>query len=177
MRNFGGAFEYILYTLGKEYEVRNLLDSSFDGDCNLVSAWLSPESLQHARKSRSIALERQLPSALLVTPGKCASVALGNILSSGFNLPTMSTAISTNNVISSWASEFSCGGVMHSSHLKASPENILRLSEAGVRRVILHVRDPRQIVISLAHHLSDYRAQGGFNRSSQHRISLPLVFP
>jgi hypothetical protein len=108
-----------------------------------------------------VAIERQLPSVLIVTPGKAASVAVGNILSSGFDLPTMATSISTNNVIPSWAKEFLRGGCMNSSHLMASSHNISRLSQAGVKRVILHVRDPRQIVVSFAHHLTDYRAQFG----------------
>lgn len=161
LRNFGGAFEFLLYSLDKDADIRNFLDSFFDGDCNLISAWHSPESLQEARKARCLAIERQLPSALLVTPGKCASVAVGNILSSGFNLPTMATAISTNNVIPAWATAFACGGVIHASHLRATPDNVLKLSEAGVGRVILHVRDPRQTMVSLAHHLADYRAQFG----------------
>jgi tetratricopeptide (TPR) repeat protein len=161
LRNFGNAFGHILFTLDKEDEIRNLLDNMFDGECNLISAWISPESLQNARSSRSTALERQLPSALLVTPGKAGSVAVGNILSSGFNLPTMAAAISTNNVIPTWATEFTRGGCMNSSHLKASPHNVNRLLQAGVKRVILHVRDPRQIVVSFAHHLTDYRAQFG----------------
>lgn len=161
LRNFGGAFGYMLFTLGKDAEIRNLLDRGYDGECNLISAWHAPESLFAAQQARNQAMERELPSVLLVTPGKSGTVAVGNILSSGFNLPTMVTAISTNNVIPAWASEFARGGAIHTTQMRPTSDNVAAIHHAGVGHVIVHVRDPRQIIVSLAHHLSKYKAQFG----------------
>ena len=174
LRNFGGPFGHLLHTQCKEIEIRNIINDIYDGDCNLISAWHSFESLQSARKARSIALDRQLPSVLLVTPGKSGSVAVGNILSSGFDLPTMATAISTNNVIPAWATEFARGGVMQTSQMSATPQVVHSLAEAGVQRAIVHTRDPRQIIVSLAHHLPKYKDQFGSIKGFSEVVAKPL---
>lgn len=43
-------------------------------------------------------------------------------------------------------------------HLLPFPENIRRLKEAGLNRVIVQVRDPRQVLLSFIHHRQRYHA-------------------
>jgi len=51
------------------------------------------------------------------------------------------------------------GGVCHTTHLEPDAGQMLRLRNAGIHRVIVHVRDPRQTLVSMVHHLDMYPEQ------------------
>jgi hypothetical protein len=50
---------------------------------------------------------------------------------------------------------FMDGGVIAKEHIPASGHNLRQLSEAGIDRMVFHVRDPRQATLSWAHFVRD----------------------
>src|SRR4051794_7030607 len=94
--------------LGKADELADWLSEKTLGypEVNLHPARPSPEALISAKRMRRIALERGLPSALLITQGKSGSVSIGNIFTSGFSLPTVLYSFMDIRVVLPWAEDF-----------------------------------------------------------------------
>jgi hypothetical protein len=158
IQTFSSSFGHIIDSLHKQDEIQTFLNSNYEPDCNLISPWPSLESFHNTKISHVIAIDRGLPPFCLVSSGKSASVSVCNLISSGFNLPTMVHSIVPNALIPSWVSKFALGGAVCSSHLVASKENIALLESLGLK-IFLMVRDPRQMVVSFAHHLANYSFQ------------------
>lgn len=57
-----------------------------------------------------------------------------------------------NNVRRAIAEDFAVGGLAGAGHLQASPENMRLLYEVGIRKLVLHVRDPRATLYSYMHY-------------------------
>jgi hypothetical protein len=105
---------------------------------------------------RTSNIGKALPSVALVTQPKSGSVTVGNIFNSGFNLPSVAYSLVYVEVIQSWAEDYARGGACYVTHLDPAPQNIDRLKRAGIGKIIVHVRDPRQILLSMIHHVSRY---------------------
>lgn len=159
-RTFGGPFYRLVLANNKADELAGWLsERAVDPqEISLVPPWPTPEAKLSAQRLRATALDRGLPVALLVTQPKSGSVAVGGILNHGFVLPTVLYEIASIRVVRSWAIDFMRGGACHVTHLVPSPTNPRLLAEAGARRIIVHVRDPRQQILSFMHHLQRYRA-------------------
>jgi hypothetical protein len=125
-------------------------------ELNLIPALPAPEALSAARRQRNQALDRGLPPLLFVPLYKSASTTVNNIITSGFDLPTVLHSLMTLQVVPSWLDDFMRGGSSHSTHLFASSVNIDLLAAAGAKDVIVHVRDPRQVMISGLEHVRRY---------------------
>jgi hypothetical protein len=104
-------------------------------------------------------IQRGLPSAVLISMGKSASVAVANIFNSGFHLPSFAYSLINLKVIDSWARDYARGGACYVTHLDPSRETVARLKAAGLNKIIVHVRDPRQALVSLVHHFDMYPEQ------------------
>lgn len=124
-----------------------------------------PMSLQRIIKLREANLDKGLPSVLLVTQGKSASVSVASIFNSGFRLPSICYSLVNLDVIESWAHDYARGGACYTTHLIPWPENITRLKRAGIKKMIVHVRDPRQALVSMLHHFDMYPDQMAEDRS------------
>lgn len=130
----------------------------------------SPDQVQRVLDLREANIAKRLPSIVLVTQAKSASVSVGRIFNSGFNLPSFSYSLMTLEVIDSWARDYARGGACNNIHLEPDPHNIARLKRAGLDKVIVHIRDPRQSLLSLIHHFPRYPqdspvlARGAFDR-------------
>jgi len=112
-----------------------------------------PAEVERVRRLRERNIQRGLPSIAIVAQSKSASVTIDNIFSSGFELPTVVYSIATAEVVESWARDFARGGACYTTHLYPRERNILRLKRAGLQKIIVHVRDPRQGILSLIHHI------------------------
>jgi hypothetical protein len=123
---------------------------------NLVPDYPAPDGHLHGQRLRNGALERGLPSAVFVPLNKSASTTVLNILGSGFRLPTVLYSLVNLRVVVPWLADFLRGGALYGTHLLPSSRNIDLLAAGGVERVIVHVRDPRQVVISLMEHARLY---------------------
>lgn len=116
-------------------------------------------SLERVIALREENIRAGLPSALLVSQAKSGSVAVGNIFNSGFNLPSVCYSLVNLDVIDTWARDYARGGACYVTHLRPSAEKVTQLRRAGIDRLIVHVRDPRQALISLVYHASLYPEQ------------------
>tara|TARA_R110002074_G_scaffold274885_1_gene446436 strand:- start:455 stop:1489 length:1035 start_codon:yes stop_codon:yes gene_type:complete len=105
--------------------------------------------------------EEGMPNIPFFSLPKTASSFVNNILANGLDIPY--TMISWHGIkaIKAWAEIFTKGpGVLHD-HLHPENDNAVTLKASGLQRAILHVRDPRQMLLSLAHHS---QADGGYWR-------------
>ena len=125
---------------------------------NLIPPLGSPESEQAARGIRERAMERGLPSVLFVPQAKSASASVANLLASGFDLAPVVYSLITCRVIAPWLADYLRGGACYVTHLMPSERNIALLAAGGVPNVIIHVRDPRQLLVSAAGHIQKYAA-------------------
>lgn len=118
-----------------------------------------PDKITQLLATRERNIRNGLPSVVVAAMGKSASTAVGNIFHSGFNLPTFAYSLFHMRVIDSWARDFARGGASYTTHLDPSLDTVLRLRHAGISRLIVHVRDPRQALVSLVHHFDKYPDQ------------------
>jgi len=120
-----------------------------------------PDPAEAARinEMRMRNIDKGLPSIVLVSQGKSGSVTVANIFNSGFGLPSVSYALTHTRVVDSWARDFARGGACHTTHLEPNEQQMMRLRSGGIHRVIVHVRDPRQVLVSLVHHFEKYPEQ------------------
>jgi hypothetical protein len=119
----------------------------------------APAEVERVLKLREANIAKGLPSVLLVTQGKSGSVSVGNIFNSGFNLPSFAYSLVHLKIIPGWLKDYMRGGACYVTHLNPTAENINLLKKGGVSKVIVHIRDPREIFISMIHHLSQYGYQ------------------
>lgn len=151
------AMRTTLVETGKAAEIAAWLDGLLPQHphMNLVYDG-SPEQVQRVLELRTANIARGLPSIVLVTLPKSASVSVARIFNSGFNLPSFSYSLITLEVINSWARDYARGGACYTTHLEPYPHNVARLKRAGIGKIIVHVRDPRQHLLSLMHHMVRY---------------------
>jgi hypothetical protein len=144
----------VLDATGKTREVAARLDGLIAQYPNInILCDDNPAEVERVRGLRERNIQRGLPSIAIVAQSKSASVTIDNIFSSGFGLPTVVYSIATAEVVESWARDFARGGACYTTHLYPRDRNILRLKRAGLQKIIVHVRDPRQGILSLIHHI------------------------
>ena len=154
------AIDSILRFTQRASEVGAFLDSLFiDFPAMHLLVDYDPDLIRRFVDLRESNIAKGLPSIVVVTQAKSASISIANIFNSGFNLPSFAYSLVTVEVIESWARDYARGGACHSTHLEPWPHNIIRLRQAGVNKVIVHVRDPRQSLLSMIHHVTRYPDQ------------------
>jgi tetratricopeptide (TPR) repeat protein len=149
---FGERFVRVVDKLEKYDEIADWISERADEypALNVVVSSPAPEAKLAAQNLRQAAMDRGLPSVLLVTQGASASVSVGRIFSSGFNLPTVLYSLVNLRVVLPWLRDYLKGGACYVTHLRPSQRNIELLSAGGAQSVIVHVRDPRQWLVSAA---------------------------
>lgn len=158
VRRWSGPATNVVKTVGQTEQFAQWLEErsrSHEG-VTLIPSSPAPEIHAAITRSRNIALERGLPSALLVTQGKSGSVSVGNILASGFGLQTVLYGWIHTCVVERWLQDYLRGGASYVTHLDPTDANIRRLAASGVKNVTIHTRDPRQIAVSTFHHIRNY---------------------
>ena len=118
-----------------------------------------PADLERIVALRQSRIDQGLPSMLIVTQPKSGSVSVSQIFNSGFNLPSVCYSMVIHNVIDSWAVDYARGGACYGTHLIPSRAKVEQLKRAGIDKIIVHVRDPRQALVSFAHHVDRYSDQ------------------
>jgi tetratricopeptide (TPR) repeat protein len=118
-----------------------------------------PAVISECIATREESIRKGLPSAVLISMGKSASIAVGNIFSSGYRMPSFAYCLTHLRVIDSWARDYARGGACYVTHLDPSRDAVQRLKAAGLNKIIVHVRDPRQALVSLVHHFDRYPDQ------------------
>jgi tetratricopeptide (TPR) repeat protein len=115
----------------------------------------NPEEF-NARRDAGIA--RGLPTLIISTLPKSASESIWNKLTNGLGLAQCYISLGLFPeccLVPSRVKEAAKGGVAIKEHIGPSEHNIATLHNAGVDRLIVHHRDPRQAALSWAHFARD----------------------
>ncbi len=126
-----------------------------------------------ARSAQRAAKERNLPPVLLATLPKSGSVFLWTTLQKSLNMPHFGIALSSGKgptqemVVPKLAEVFSEGGFVTIGHIEPSDENVNILKKNGLKRLIVHFRDPRQAAVSWWY----YNTKIGMRRDTWHNHS------
>lgn len=160
VRQHSLKFVTMLMFVDRRAEMASLLDELYASTPEMIfipGRSSDPESIRNMRARRSQNIENGLSYFLVAAQAKSGSVSFGNAVPQGFGLTCTTYSMINLTVIPSWARDFAHGGACYNTHLLPTPENIDRLIEAGLTKVIVHTRDPRQIYLSALHHADRYR--------------------
>jgi hypothetical protein len=160
---------------GRTSEAAGLLDDLFAANPTMIAISIhDPLDNQDALDLREKRIAEQLPSAAVITQTKSGSVSVGAVLASGFGLPTVTYAMVTEAVVPSWAWDFSRGGACYVTHLRPTADAVAQIEMAGINRVFVHMRDPRQAYLSWLHYapgLWGARQPADFAERFEHQFS------
>ncbi len=113
-------------------------------------------SMDEFEQRRAHGRDAALPPILINALPKSASESIWNKLANGLNIAQAHVSIGLFPdclVVPHRVREFGRGGVAAKEHLPATRHNLKTLAAAGVDRVVVHLRDPRQSLLSWAHFL------------------------
>ncbi|MCZ6676209.1 MAG: tetratricopeptide repeat protein [Candidatus Poribacteria bacterium] len=102
------------------------------------------------------AISRGIPGIFLNTMPKSASVYILDQLARGLGIPARRISLDlfpNDFAVPGWTKAFARGGAITLEHLPAERINLVTLQQAGIDRLIVHVRDPRQAMLSWTHHV------------------------
>lgn len=124
--------------------------------------------------TRRKAIERQIPSIFLITLPKSGSMFIKNNLSKLLNLAQFH--MHTGPFINSYLVEqkfplFVKGGIICQAHVPASEFNLILLKTFEIDKFVVHVRDPRQALLSWTHNVEQI-----FNRGDEGIYRLRLLY-
>jgi SAM-dependent methyltransferase len=118
---------------------------------------------------RAFAASRKgVPPIPIIAMPKTASGFMTTVLSRLLDVPVGAASLRHLEVVPAWMAFAARHPVALHDHMPPTPENMERLRASGCRKLILHVRDPRQFVLSLAHHIVRRDFQGG-TRGAEYR--------
>ncbi len=138
-------------------EIVELLDNSFEANPHMhLMYYGKPELVDYFSRVREDNIQKGLPPVLLITQGKSGSISLASIFTSGCNMPSYAYSFVTKKVVPAWARDYARGGACYVTHLEPTLQNVERLKMAGIQKIIVHVRDPRQTLVSLVYHVIKY---------------------
>ena len=97
------------------------------------------------------------PGIFINTLPKSGSMYIWNVLQKGLILPARRLSLHRfkyDGIVTEWAQEFNeKKNRVVQEHLPATRVNLLQLKQYNVVKLIVHVRDPRQSIISMIHHI------------------------
>lgn len=100
--------------------------------------------------------DKALPPILINALPKSASESIWNKLANGLNIAQAHVSIGLFPdcmAVPARLRALGQGGVSAKEHMPATSHNLNSLAESGVERVVVHIRDPRQSLLSWAHFL------------------------
>jgi hypothetical protein len=109
-------------------------------------------------RRQSLGIERGIPLILINTVPKSASESIWNLLAEGLGLAQghLSLCLFPDCcVVPARARAARQGGLVAKEHLLATPHNLSVLQSFGIDRMVVHLRDPRQVALSWAHFVRD----------------------
>lgn len=146
------AHAYLACLLAAEGRLDEALEFIRDGQNRHPHMPLYREADFALRQRRARA--HGLPSILLNTQFKSGSMFLSRRLAQATGLPLcyLTRTPLDNGIVPEWAELFARGGAIAQDHLAATIPTIARFKRAGIARMLVQVRDPRQSMISAIHH-------------------------
>ena len=105
-------------------------------------------------KQQAKAMEQRVQPMLISALPKSASAFVSSVLGKVLRAPICraSSGIFPNMaIVPNWLAQMLCGGAVTHDHFAATEHNLTCLRAAGVERLYVHLRDPRQAVLSYIH--------------------------
>jgi hypothetical protein len=124
------------------------------------SGWFCDFAVDAAVRGRA-ARDLSIPSMPIFAYTKTGSSFLTMVMSDLMDVPWGITSLNFEIAVRSWLSFAARFPFSLHDHMLPTYQNISLLHQAGICKVVLHVRDPRQVVVSLAHHVLLYRGAPG----------------
>jgi hypothetical protein len=124
------------------------------------SHWFCDFVVDAAVRGRT-ARDHFIPPMPIFAYTKTGSSFLTMILSDLMDVPWGVASLNYEIAVRSWLSFAARFPFSLHDHMLPTQQNIDLLHRAGICKVVLHVRDPRQVVVSLAHHVLLYRGAPG----------------
>lgn len=118
-----------------------------------------------AEQLRSALDQYRIPPIFLNTLPKSGSVHLWALLGLGLGIERFRIAqgyFPVDLLIQERVARLAQGNCITQEHLPAINRNLIVLYQHGIHKIVVHVRDPRQSLLSLIHHLEKIRADGSF---------------
>lgn len=147
---------HVLAMMKGEDELADWLSAQWEHHRGINLVPVPQTTADAARAGRELAIERGLPSVMLVTQSKSASVSIGSLFNHGFGLLTVLYSLLDRRVVAPWLADYLRGGACFVTHLIPSERNVELLAAGGVKDIIVNVRDPRQWIVSMAGHFEKY---------------------
>ncbi len=116
--------------------------------------WIEDAASDDVRRRQEAACRRQIPAIVFVAMMKSASEFIRENIIRALDVPEFGLSIGTiprDKVMPSAVRQLARGGAIARSHMSA--DNLPALIANGVERLILHVRDPRQVIVSWVHYM------------------------
>jgi hypothetical protein len=117
--------------------------------------WIEEAESAELRRHQEAACRRQIPGIMFVAMMKSASEFIRENIIRALDVPEIILSIATvprDRIAPSAVRQLVKGGAIARSHMSA--DNLPGLIANGVDRLILHVRDPRQVTVSWVHHMA-----------------------
>lgn len=149
----------ILATLDSSTLIQSYIHNPFVG--NALTYMGDKDSLLYHLNVSAAHKVRNSPSSektsiFLCTLPKAGSFYLAQNIQHEFSLPDIRISLDhfpSDQVVIEAAKLFARGGRSSWNHLDASDDNIQALCRAGIDKLVLQVRDPRQAMLSFIHHV------------------------
>ncbi len=137
-----------------------LIDAAFDRFVATVpdnDLWSSPRHAALALAAR----QRGVPGIVVASLPKSGTRFIANTLCVGLSAPQtfVIPRFFNTNIIARKLKQVMTGGLIAVDHLRPTARTIAALREAGVRRLVVNIRDPRQAALSLLQFLIDKAAE------------------
>jgi hypothetical protein len=102
------------------------------------------------------AIRRGLPAILVCTQFKSGSLYIASMLRQGLGLPHsyITRTPIEDRIVPEWLAMFAHGGALAQEHLPPDTETLDRLVGSRIGRMVVHIRDPRQSLLSAVHYLT-----------------------
>jgi hypothetical protein len=125
--------------------------------------------------SQEAAIERGIPPITMVTLPKSGTMYSIERITKQFDIPHFPLGLGTfpkDLNIPKWVRNLARGGAISIEHTDASEHNLATYRDAGIDRIVVHVRDPRQSLLSWIHHV-ELLLDGQWDLLNQHMPALP----
>lgn len=125
---------------------------------------------------REQAIAAGIPPVFINTQPKSGTLFLRAAAEKVLGVPTLPLSVRTfprDHIVPSYMKIAARGGCLLSEHMDGRRENLDQLAAAGIARVYVQVRDPRQSLISWVHHVAD-KIDAIYSIG---RIEAPIDFP
>ena len=151
--------------LGLAHFSKGDVDEAIDNYRKAHQANPDDEVVKNLGKALNSLNLKNFPGIFINTLPKSGSVFIHSALITGLDLPKwrIGLAIFPDDIaIPEYTKRLAAGNLVSQEHLPAHNKNLITLRQSGIDRLVVHVRDPRQALLSWVHHVDRQYKNGNF---------------